>query len=164
MTGGTLAAWCEVAADDALLISIDLPGGRWGGENVTAEHLHRMRGLARANQTVEFLRRDSHDIDTLAFVGELLETQIDLLFIDGDHTYEGVRRDFEMYSPLVKPGGLIALHDILPHPDVPDCDVDRFWNDDVIALDGYFWEFCEPDEYHPTFGQWGGIGVLEVPA
>jgi hypothetical protein len=34
-----------------------------------------------------------------------------LLFIDGDHRYEGVRRDFEMYSPLVGAGGLIAFHD-----------------------------------------------------
>jgi hypothetical protein len=39
------------------------------------------------------------------------------LFIDGDHTYEGVRRDFEMYSPLVRKGGIIAFHDIYPGPE-----------------------------------------------
>jgi predicted O-methyltransferase YrrM len=37
---------------------------------------------------------------------------IDFLFIDGDHTYAGVKRDFEMYGALVAPGGLIAFHDI----------------------------------------------------
>jgi len=34
-----------------------------------------------------------------------------VLFPDGDHSYEGVKRDFEMYSPLVRPGGIIAFHD-----------------------------------------------------
>jgi hypothetical protein len=35
---------------------------------------------------------------------------IDLLFIDGDHAYDSVRRDYELYAPLAK--YLIALHDI----------------------------------------------------
>jgi predicted O-methyltransferase YrrM len=38
--------------------------------------------------------------------------KLDFLFIDGDHTYEGVKGDFEMYGPLVQKGGLIAFHDI----------------------------------------------------
>jgi predicted O-methyltransferase YrrM len=37
---------------------------------------------------------------------------LDVLFIDGDHSYEGVKRDWELYSPLVRAGGLIGLHDI----------------------------------------------------
>lgn len=54
--------------------------------------------------------------------------RIDFLFIDGDHTYEGVKRDFLMYSPLVRKGGIIAFHDIVPHP--PECggDIPRFWD------------------------------------
>jgi predicted O-methyltransferase YrrM len=39
---------------------------------------------------------------------------LDLLFIDGDHSYEGVKADFANYSSLVRPGGLIVLHDIVP--------------------------------------------------
>ena len=39
---------------------------------------------------------------------------MDFLFIDGDHSYEGAKQDFENYSKLVRPGGLIALHDIQP--------------------------------------------------
>jgi len=37
---------------------------------------------------------------------------IDILFIDGDHTYEGVKSDYEKYEPFVKQGGLIFMHDI----------------------------------------------------
>jgi predicted O-methyltransferase YrrM len=53
---------------------------------------------------------------------------VDFLFIDGDHTYEGVRRDFEMYSPLVREGGIIAFHDIVPGPPENVGGVPEFWN------------------------------------
>jgi cephalosporin hydroxylase len=36
---------------------------------------------------------------------------VDFLWIDGDHTYEGCKADYENYSPLVVPGGLIGIHD-----------------------------------------------------
>jgi FkbM family methyltransferase len=39
--------------------------------------------------------------------------QIDFVFIDGSHEYAAVLRDFEMAIPLVKPGGWIALHDVI---------------------------------------------------
>ncbi len=39
------------------------------------------------------------------------DQQIDLLFIDADHSYEGVRSDLEAWLPKVKPGGLVAMHD-----------------------------------------------------
>lgn len=36
---------------------------------------------------------------------------IRLLLIDADHSYEGVRRDFEVWSPHVRPGGIVVFHD-----------------------------------------------------
>lgn len=36
---------------------------------------------------------------------------IDLLFVDGDHSYQGVKRDIEAWTPYVKRGGLILFHD-----------------------------------------------------
>ena len=36
------------------------------------------------------------------------------MFIDGDHSYGGVKKDFELYSPLVNKSGMIAFHDIIP--------------------------------------------------
>ena len=38
--------------------------------------------------------------------------KIDFLFIDADHSYKGVKKDFKMYSPLVRLGGIIAFRDI----------------------------------------------------
>lgn len=46
---------------------------------------------------------------------------IDILFIDGDHIYESVKSEYESFSPFVKKGGLILLHDtkhtIYPGPE-----------------------------------------------
>jgi predicted O-methyltransferase YrrM len=39
------------------------------------------------------------------------DQEIDFLFIDGDHSFEGVFQDWNEWSPYVKPGGHVALHD-----------------------------------------------------
>lgn len=41
----------------------------------------------------------------------LQDIKIDILFIDGDHSYEGVKLDFNLYSKLLSPRGVIILHD-----------------------------------------------------
>ena len=46
-----------------------------------------------------------------------IEPHIDLLFIDGDHSESGVRKDFERWAPLVAPGGHILFHDAVDAPD-----------------------------------------------
>jgi predicted O-methyltransferase YrrM len=48
---------------------------------------------------------------------------IDLLFVDGDHREEGVRADFERWSPLLEPGGHLLFHDAVETSDlVPPCE------------------------------------------
>jgi hypothetical protein len=41
----------------------------------------------------------------------LQDIKIDVLFIDGDHSYEGVKLDFELYSKILSPRGIILIHD-----------------------------------------------------
>lgn len=43
-----------------------------------------------------------------------LGQQPDAILIDGDHSYEGVKRDLELYFPLLRPGGILIVHDYLP--------------------------------------------------
>jgi len=79
---------------------------------------------------------------------------VDLLFVDGDHSEEGVRRDYELYSPLVRRGGLVVFHDIVSDPSNPWVPtVSHFWKE--ITQKRRRSEFCDPDG-----GRWGGIGVL----
>jgi predicted O-methyltransferase YrrM len=39
------------------------------------------------------------------------EDHIDFIFIDGDHKYEGVKKDWDLFSPLLKKGSFVAFHD-----------------------------------------------------
>lgn len=39
------------------------------------------------------------------------QTPIDLLFIDGDHSYDGVKRDWDLFVPYVNPFGIVVFHD-----------------------------------------------------
>jgi predicted O-methyltransferase YrrM len=155
--GGTFYAFCNVADRNATLVSIDLPGGLFGG-GYTESELSAIRRYGLPTQSLHFLAADSHEQSTRDAVIERLDGRpIDFLMIDGDHRYEGVRRDFELYSPLVAKGGLIAFHDILPHPAAPLCEVDAFWNE---VRRGYrHAEFVDAAEDWGV-GQWGGIGVL----
>ena len=43
--------------------------------------------------------------------GLLTDESVDLLFIDGDHSADGVMRDYAFYATRVKPGGTILFHD-----------------------------------------------------
>lgn len=51
--------------------------------------------------------------------------QIDLLHIDGAHDYESVKRDFEMWLPKVRTGGVVIMHDTESFAN----DVGRFYNE-----------------------------------
>jgi predicted O-methyltransferase YrrM len=100
-------------------------------------------------QRLELIRDDSHDPAVRSRVAGLVgDGGLDFLFIDGDHSYEGVKRDFEMYGPLVKPSGLIAFHDI-----VLGSDVRKFW-DEVKVGRGY-------REIRDDHGHALGIGLID---
>jgi len=46
------------------------------------------------------------------------ERQIDFLWVDGDHSYRGVKQDIEDWVPLVKKNSIICFHDYRDEPDV----------------------------------------------
>jgi predicted O-methyltransferase YrrM len=153
--GGTLAMWCAVAHPEATIVSIDLPGGIHGG-GYAYWRTFIYRRFAQPKQTIYLLRRDSHLAGTLEDLKRLLPSGgIDFLFCDGDHTYEGVKKDYEMYSPLVRPDGLIAFHDICAHSSDQNCGVDKFWQE--IRVKHKSREYIE----NPNQEMYG-IGILEL--
>lgn len=83
--------------------------GRFGfsyGHSITVREVNRTR-----NGSVVFIRQLSHEA-IARWNGE-----IEMLFIDADHSYDAVRRDWLEWSPFVRPGGFIALHDSRVCPD-----------------------------------------------
>jgi len=152
-TGGTLFTFSRILHPTGTLISIDLPYGKFGG----GYHVWKVpfyKSFVSNKQQIFLLRADSHAPSTFAKFQKLLNNlPIDMLFIDGDHSYEGVKKDFEMYSPLVRKGGIIAFHDIADHDRYDGCDVDLYWekikvkykNQEIIGKDNV---------------GWGGIGII----
>jgi predicted O-methyltransferase YrrM len=128
-------------------VSIDLLGGPGGG-GYPHWKIPLYQAFPLPGQRLELIRDDSHDTAVLAQVAKLVgDRDVDFLFIDGDHSYDGVKRDFEMYGSLVKPGGLIAFHGI-DYGRV----VRRFW--DEIKVGRRFQEIR--DDHIQTFG----IGLI----
>jgi len=73
---------------------------------------------------------------------------IDVLYIDGDHTYEGVKADFENLVPHVKEGGLIFMHDT----NAQRCGygVDKFFKEIDMPKINMKWDRC-------------GFGIITKP-
>ena len=65
---------------------------------------------------------------------EVADRRYELLVIDGDHSWDGIRRDHEDYAGLVGPGGFLVIDDYSA-PEWPD--VTRY-TDEVIARDRRF--------------------------
>ena len=98
-SGGTLFLLTRVAAADARLVSVDLPGGPGGG-GYPAWKIPLFEAFPLPGQRLALIRDNSHDLAVRARVADLIgETGLDFLLIDGDHSYEGVKSDFEMYGP-----------------------------------------------------------------
>lgn len=156
--GGTLWLWCQIATENARVVSIDMP--------VKAGIADRrqqavLRKCAVGTQRLSLIRSDSQQEATRdRLVRSLAGETIDFLFIDGDHNYDAVQRDFELYSPLVRSGGVVAFHDILHHPNFPQIEVERYWNG-VIKKAYHVRELVDLDDER-GWGQWGGIGVVYI--
>lgn len=150
--GGTFYLCTRVASPNAILISIDLPRGPFGG-GYPEWKIPFYRSFGLASQKIHLLRANSHDETTLCEIEKILGgLEADFLFIDGDHTYDGVKKDFWMYGKLVRRGGIIALHDICPRSPEIGCEVDKFW---LEIQDSYRYR-----EIVRNWSQGPGIGVI----
>lgn len=103
---------------------------------------------------------DSHSDEVLLRVKKYLRGHpIDFLYLDGDHTYDGVKKDYQMYSPLVRSGGIIGFDDIKldsNHWRMNGVDVARFWNE-LIGLPGRkYYEFWDQNQLS-GFGSGDGL-------
>lgn len=156
-TGGSMLCWTRAAAGEAHLVSIDMPTPA-EGIGASGETDRRLRSAARPAQTLTLIRGDSHAPATRdAVVAALAGAQVDFLWIDGDHSDAGARADYADYAPLVRPGGLIAFHDILENPAIPGNQCHHLWRE--LRERHRVMEFI--DQRFPG-GVGAGIGVILV--
>jgi hypothetical protein len=77
------------------------------------------------------------------------DESIDFVHIDGYHTYEAVRHDFESWFPKVRPGGIVLFHDVVAR--LHDFGAWRFWDEISSRYDSFL------------FKHGFGLGVLRKP-
>lgn len=113
--GGTLWYWSRLPDVEAV-VSVDLPSD-WpqvaDGVREARPQWHRWF----AEKLVDFTDISADSKLQTTFDEAKRWGPFDFAFIDGDHSYEGVKHDWLMYSPLVKPGGIVAFHDSWPNYD-----------------------------------------------
>ncbi len=144
--GGTLYHWLQnTARPGAKIVTVD-------SYAVGVDNRHLYDDWNVNDTRLVVMEGDSHDPALVESV-RLLHGPFDFVFIDAGHYYKEVRRDWDNYRPMVKPGGMICLHDILTHPAWPSIEVGRLW--DEIKKDNLTFEIVADRE-----AEWGGIGVV----
>jgi len=101
--GGNFYLLCRMADPEATLVTMDL----------RIPHPELLRSFARKHQRVVPVEGNSADPAALQKIKTLFPEPLDLLFIDGDHSYDGAAADFANYSPLVGENGIVVFHDIV---------------------------------------------------
>jgi hypothetical protein len=122
-----------------------------------------------------YIISDSRSNDTVNFIKNL-GIKFDFIFIDGDHSYEGVKNDYEKYKQFLADDGYMAFHDIVESKETEEYDifVSKLWKEllpqyknkyefiakereDNYRRDNQFHQILKDQDY----GVWGGIGLIE---
>ena len=95
-------------AEDGVLFAIDpFPAGRLG---ISLHQLIAHREVARIGRgQVKWIRALGREALERATAEGM--RAVDFVFIDGDHSFEGIRQDWELWTPYVMSDGIVALHD-----------------------------------------------------
>ena len=170
--GGTFAGWCQLASDDALIIGIDRDPNdcypRKGNQvhpdigDLTLKMTEEgggMYALKRkgSHQTIVPIVGMSFDpIVIKKLKGVLNGRKIDFIFHDASHEYSMTVKDFELYWPLVAPGGVMAFHDIAYYSG-KDINKWRWWRE-ILRFGPY--DYAYTFEHNDRKDLSMGIGVL----
>jgi len=106
--GVTTKVLRRAMASDGVLLGVDpYPKGRFG---FSVQRVIARQEIARVtNGTLQWQRLTGVEAARLHAAYKF--PPVDFIFIDGEHTHEGLRGDWEAWSSLVAPQGIIALHD-----------------------------------------------------
>lgn len=157
--GGTFNIWASLNTHPlSRNISVDMSdGGIHGG--ISEEAMDARDARFREHfQNVHFVRGDSHNPATFDRVQELLDGgRVHFLFIDGDHSKDGVIMDFNMYAKLLADTSVVMFHDIV--------DSERHRKRGVYVGDAWreiMGRYPDQLKHEIIAGEdWAGIGLIQ---
>lgn len=160
LAGGTATAWLELFDE---VYCIDDGANEGFGKFIEETDAVGIKGDSHGEEIKEKLLktmlRQNNGIIIMSDGGPY---QLDFIFHDGDHTYEGAKRDYELYYPLLRPGGLFAIHDIIADGERLE-ETNKFWEEIKLTHKTqeikYLSDDCEVFADRPS-SAWGGIGVI----
>jgi predicted O-methyltransferase YrrM len=141
--GVTTARLRRAMAADGLLYAVDpFPPGQLGFS--VQQRIARWEVARVPNGRVEWMRATG--ADAARMLGTAAHGRLEFVFLDGDHSYDGLKADWEGWSPLLAPGGIAALHDSRSGPRRPiDSAGSLRYTSDVIRHDPRFTIVDEQD-------------------
>lgn len=158
--GGFAAGLCELYDK---VITIDI------------KHNSNFDLLKSKYSNYEYIIADSTSNDTLNYL-KSLNIKFDFVFIDGNHSYDGVKSDYLKFKQLLNPDGYLGLHDIVSSPENEGNNifVSKFWNEiknnyieshefisdkatNNYSTDNSFHSIMKNQRYE----SWGGIGIVK---
>ena len=95
------------------------PGWEWHEPDLVDPDVGLIDTLPRFRRTVHDAGLEGSVIALVGdspTVGRVWAIPLSFLFIDGGHGTEPAHRDFELWTPWIEPGGLLAIHDVFPDP------------------------------------------------
>lgn len=134
MYGWSLQHFIHYSEEGSTAIAIDLPVRQfvgpydWRVEKQENNYKNIWPKWAKEKKCKLYLiPASSYDNESVKKTKDILNEQlIDFIFIDGDHRYDAIKKDYELYEPFVRSGGIIAFHDIGKNEEGGG---HRFWNE-----------------------------------
>lgn len=181
-SGGTALLWAKMVSkyDDGIVYCCDLKF-EYGtlyciepGTELIREYPCQMYTATKESKHIVQIEGNTHDAYQIERIINIIgKESLDLMFIDGDHSYEGVKADFENFNCLVKKGGFVVFHDITDNEYHRHygCFVEKYWQE--IKHNYKHWEFIDGNEYWHTAAvrpddmmkcpsKSMGIGVIQI--
>jgi spermidine synthase len=136
-----LVDFLQLLEDNNVKNMLQIGLGHWASTHFILSLL--LDHMTTIEYDIEFIERYLPQIDAdmetiihgdSTVVHKIISDGFDAVFIDGNHSYEYVKKDLENYWPKVKSGGIVALHDV-------NFEGDRYGSPRVLRESGLDWKF-----------------------
>ena len=136
-----LVDFLQLLEDNNVKKMLQIGLGHWGSTHfILSLLLEHMTTIEYDNEFIErYLPELDSDFEKIiqgdsTIVHKEIDELYDAVFIDGNHSYEYVKKDLENYWPKVKSGGIVALHDV-------NFEGERYGSPRVLRESGLDWKF-----------------------